>query len=196
MGLLQRGASVPDPDRAEILRDAIDEAERLTRLVNELSLMSRASAPQGLRLEPLHLRDLVFEVARKARALARDRRLLVDANDDAIVNGNRDALTQILIVLIENAAKFTNPGGTIALQLRRSGADAEIIVRDNGTGIASEMLPVIFEPYRAGDPGRNPNGTGLGLAIARQLVEAQGGQIGAQSEPGDGSAFTVTLPAV
>ena len=196
LGLLQRGASVPDPDRTEILRDAIDEAERLTRLVNELSAMSRASSPHGLRLEPVHVRDIVFEVARKARMIARDRRLLVDAGEDALVSGNRDALTQILIALIDNATKFTQPGGTIGIQLKRAGGDVELTVRDNGCGIAPEILPVIFEPYQSGDSARNPSGLGLGLAIARQLAEAQSGRISAESVPGQGSAFTVVLPAL
>ncbi|MBK8835706.1 MAG: HAMP domain-containing histidine kinase [Anaerolineae bacterium] len=196
LGLLQRGASVPDPDRTEILRDAIDEAERLTRLVNELSAMSRAASPHGLRLEPVQVRDIVFDVARKARMIARDRRLLVDAGEDALVNGNRDAITQILIVLIDNAAKFTQAGGTIGIQLRREGRDVALTVRDNGSGVAPEVLPVIFEPYQAGDLGRNPNGLGLGLAIARQLAEAQGGRISADSVPGEGSAFTVIFPAL
>jgi signal transduction histidine kinase len=195
LGLLQRGPAVPDPDRTEILRDSIDEAERLTRLVNDLSAMSRANSPQGLRLEPLELRDVVFDVARKGRMIARDRRLLVDAGEDAMVNGNRDAITQILIALIDNATKFTQPGGTIGIQLQRAGGDVTLTVRDNGVGVAPDLLPVIFEPYRAGDPSRNPNGLGLGLAIARQLAEAQGGRISADSVPGEGSAFTVSLPA-
>ncbi len=196
LGLLQRGAGVPDPDRTEILRDAIDEAERLTRLVNELSAMSRAASPHGLRLEPVQVRDIVFDVARKARMIARDRRLLVDAGEDALVNGNRDAITQILIVLIDNAAKFTQAGGTIGIQLRRAGVEVALTVRDNGSGVAPDVLPVIFEPYQAGDLARNPNGLGLGLAIARQLAEAQGGRISADSVPGEGSAFTVVFPAL
>lgn len=195
LGLLQRGAIVPDADRAEILRDAIDEAERLTRLVNELALMSRASAPQGMRLEPLHLRDLVFDVARKARMLAPERRLIADAVDDAMALANRDAIIQTLIILIENAAKFTPPGGTIGLQLRRAAGATELVVRDNGVGIAPEVLPAIFEPYNSGDAARNPDGLGLGLAIARQLIEAQGGTIRVESERGKGSTFTLALPA-
>jgi signal transduction histidine kinase len=119
----------------------------------------------------------------------------VDAGEDALVNGNRDAITQILIALIDNATKFTQPGGTIGIRLHREGPDVTLTVRDNGAGVAPDLLPVIFEPYQAGDPGRNPNGLGLGLAIARQLAEAQGGRISAESAPGEGSAFTVSLPA-
>ena len=128
--------------------------------------------------------------------IARDRRLLVDAGEDALVNGNRDAITQILIVLIDNATKFTQAGGTIGIQLRRVGVEVALTVRDNGSGVAPDVLPVIFEPYQAGDLARNPNGLGLGLAIARQLAEAQGGRISADSVPGEGSAFTVVFPAL
>ncbi|MBX7213655.1 MAG: HAMP domain-containing histidine kinase [Thermoflexales bacterium] len=194
LGLLARGASIPDPDRVAMLRDAIDESERLTRLVNELSAMSQANSPQGLRLEPVSLHDLVLEVARKARHLARDRRLIVDSGDDLRVNGNRDAITQILIILIDNAVKFTVSGGVIGLQLRAQGECAEVVVRDNGSGIALEVLPTLFSPFNTGDRARNPNGLGLGLAIARQLCDAQHGRITVESEAGAGTAFTVSLP--
>ena len=98
------------------------------------------------------------------------------------------------------SARFQNkpilPGGTIGIQLKRAGGDVELTVRDNGCGIAPEILPVIFEPYQSGDSARNPSGLGLGLAIARQLAEAQSGRISAESVPGQGSAFTVVLPAL
>ena len=106
-------------------------------------------------------------------------------------------LSQVLTNLLNNAAKFTAPGGTISVAARREGPDAVICVRDNGRGIPARMLPRIFDLFTQGDRARGTtqDGLGIGLGIAKRLVELHGGKIEAHSEgPGRGSEFSVALP--
>jgi signal transduction histidine kinase len=107
-------------------------------------------------------------------------------------------LEQVLINLLANAAKFTDPGGDIRLTARAEAGQVVLRVRDNGRGIAPELLPRVFDPFWQG-PGRGEKGArglGLGLALVKSLVELHGGSISARSEgPGTGAEFIVRLPA-
>jgi CheY-like chemotaxis protein len=108
-------------------------------------------------------------------------------------------LAQVLTNLLNNAAKFTAPGGEISVTVRREGPDAVISVRDNGCGISGRMLPRIFDLFTQDDSGRGHphDGLGIGLGIAKRLVELHGGMIEARSDgPGLGSEFSVRLPIV
>ena len=118
--------------------------------------------------------------------------------DDLAVCADGNRLQQILLNLLTNAAKFTRRGGSIAVDAARSGDNIHIHVRDTGRGIPADELTRIFEPFvqveKEADQA-NQGGVGLGLAISRDLARAMGGDLGATSEPGQGSVFTVTLPA-
>jgi CheY-like chemotaxis protein/anti-sigma regulatory factor (Ser/Thr protein kinase) len=112
------------------------------------------------------------------------------------VRADRLRLRQILTNLLSNAVKFTPDHGRIFISARRVGGDATISVADTGPGIAAEDQQRIFDEFaQAGDPTTRSAGTGLGLALTRRLVQAHGGRIELQSEPGHGSRFTITLPA-
>lgn len=205
--LLQRDPLMPAPERDAVLRDAMDEIERMSRMVNELLLLARtdASATQTLRLAPIDVMPIVVGVAHKAMALAYNRTVLLEKRaglagpaESVIVMGNADALNQVLLILMDNAIKFTPPGAQITLSVSVNEDTTQISVRDMGIGISPEALPHIFERfYRAESPQTSPSGFGghgLGLAIAKSLVEAQGGAIRVESEPGRGSMFTISLP--
>jgi CheY-like chemotaxis protein len=113
------------------------------------------------------------------------------------VDGDPVRLGQILANVLNNAAKYTQAGGRIAVQVRREGPHVLLAVRDNGTGISPEALPRLFEMFSRGDraTGGDEGGLGVGLALARRLAEMHGGSIGAHSDgPGRGSEFTVRLP--
>jgi signal transduction histidine kinase len=99
-----------------------------------------------------------------------------------------------LLILIDNAVKYTPEGGRVSLSLTHAGNEAVILVTDTGIGIAPEHLPNIFERFYRADPARSGSGAGLGLAIARWLVDAHGGCIEVESTPGQGSTFRVLLP--
>ena len=107
-------------------------------------------------------------------------------------------LSQVLAILLSNAAKYTPPGGRIALSVERQGAEVVLRVRDNGIGIRPEMRERIFEPFVHGDriAGQVQEGLGIGLTLARSLIELHGGTVEAHSDgPGRGSEFVVRLPA-
>ncbi len=196
LGLLQRVPldEMGEEERKAVLCDAVDEVERMSRLVNELLLLARTNgtAQQSIRLHPVALTPLAEAMCRKATALARGRLVQCDLQPNVIVTGNADALNQVLLILLDNAIKFTRAGGHITLQLHADGGRANLMVHDTGMGIASDALPNIFNRFYRGDNRRA--GHGLGLAIAKQLIESQGGTIAVQSQLGQGSAFTVSLP--
>jgi signal transduction histidine kinase len=111
------------------------------------------------------------------------------------VDGDPIRLAQILTNLLDNAARYTNPGGEIGLSARQDGAAVAVTVRDSGSGIDAAAMPRVFEMFHRGDHERHSGGLGVGLPLARLLVELHGGTIEAHSDgPGRGSAFTVRLP--
>jgi signal transduction histidine kinase len=203
LGLLQRNEAMPDAERRAILRDAIDEVERMSRLVNDLLALAGAESntTRTLRLSAIPLAPLAIEVTRKAMTLAQGRAIFLDGSlrsanpaDYPKVTGNADAIRQVLTILLDNAIKFTPEDGHIVVALDVEGDWAHIHVRDTGAGIPPEDQPHIFERfYRATRGEHTPAGYGLGLAIAKSLVEAQGGTIRVTSELGQGSTFTVSL---
>ncbi len=212
-----------DPDdRAQALADIAAEAARMSRLVDDLLTLARADAGQRLALSPTPLRPLVEEAFRQAQHVSTSRapsqvaestgpvgassaerlptdspggpRLTLAAADDAVVLGNADALKQVLLILLDNAAKYTPADGCVTLALRRVSAEAQLVAADTGVGIAEADLPRIFEPFFRADSARQADGSGLGLAIARWIVDQHGGRIAVTSTPGHGSTFTVHLP--
>ena len=192
LGLLRRDGVLTDEEKQAILRDAVDESERMAHLLDELLMLSRAGNARELRREPVDLQALIEDACRKVCTLAPDRVITAYA-DQVTTLGDADALHQVLLILLDNAVKFTLTGGQISVVVTPYDGRVQIRVRDNGVGIDEVHLPRIFERFYRADPSRP--GTGLGLSIARDLVERQGGTISASSRRGLGSIFTLTLPA-
>jgi len=177
------------------------QTNHLVRLVDDLLEVSRASRSRiELRKAPLELAEVVASAVETSRPCidAAGHRLRIDLGPDAIsLNGDAVRLSQVLSNLLNNAAKYTDNGGEIALSVRRDRQSAVVSVRDNGTGIPPAMLPKLFEMFSQGEAGRSraQGGLGIGLALARALVELHEGTIEARSEgPGRGSEFIVRLP--
>ncbi len=215
--LLGRFEQLTPEDRRAVVDQIASEAERMTRLVGDLLTLARADAGQSLRHERVALGPLLHDVARQGRTLG-DGEVAVSVLParDAEVMGDPDALRQLLLVLVDNAIKYTPHGGSVTLGLRvdqvaggphppahspdgpplpeGEGRVARISVVDTGIGIGREDLPHIFERFYRADRARQTGGTGLGLAIGKWIAEAHGGSIQVESEVGAGSIFTVTLP--
>ena len=143
------------------------------------------------------------DIAAAAADIARDRfdgkgvTLRTDIATDTPVDVDTDRLGQVLGNLLDNALRHTPPGGLVVLGCHRQGQWVEYTVADDGTGIASEHLPHVFDRFYRADAGRDRNsgGSGIGLAIAKALIEAHGGGMSAASEgPGRGSTFTARIP--
>jgi two-component system sensor histidine kinase BaeS len=186
----------------EHLNATLDETRTLARLVDDLRTLSLAEAGQlPLTWEPVDVAELLADVSTsfsgQAEAAGIVLRVETEGGLPAIV-GDVGRLDQVLSNLLANALRYTTAGGTITLRAQPTDGGVCIVVRDTGQGIPAEDLPYIFDRFWRGDRSRSRAGgagSGLGLAIARQLVQAHGGRIGVESAPGEGTAFTIELPA-
>jgi signal transduction histidine kinase len=186
----------PDPD---VLLVMLQQAERLTRLVEQLLDLSRLESgdiPLDLRKVDLGLlvREVVSEVEVARSHLVRVR-VEVPAHFPPLW-ADRERVHQVLFNLLDNAVQFTPPGGDVVVSAVRLAGRVEVRVSDTGPGIPPEHLPFLFERFYRVDQARSrgEGGTGIGLAIARSIVESHGGRISAKSEVGKGSEFAFDLP--
>jgi signal transduction histidine kinase len=193
LGLLELERLSPE-DRRATLADAISETERMMRLVNNLLTLARSDAGGTLTHEAVSLPSTVAAVMRQARLLAPDRKLTQEEVPDVKVEANRDALQQVLLILLDNAFRHTPGDARVHLAAEIAGEEARIRVSDTGPGIPRERLPQIFQRFFRGDRSRTGGGAGLGLSIAKTLIEAQKGRLTAESTPGVGTTFTLALP--
>jgi signal transduction histidine kinase len=194
---LQNGAAEDAVVRDRFLSTLAGETERLIRVSNDLLLLTRADAGQlDLQLTPTDLGACVQRAAEQLEGLACEKRVeLVTEHlgDSGLVLADADRIHQVLINLLDNAIKFTPPGGRVAASV----SGHVVTVADTGPGIPADEIPHIFERFYRGDRSRARQGTdgsGLGLAIAKAIVEAHGGRIWVESKPGEGAAFHAALP--
>jgi len=176
-----------------------EEAVRMTNLVENLLSLARADGgAEAMSLAPIEVRSL-FHSVHRTWAPAMQRAMLdfrIDAFDDGLVLlGDANGLQRLLSILLENAAKFTPPGGSVTLTASHSGARVILSVRDTGVGISEADMPRVFDRfYRAAQTSNSaPRGSGLGLALAKWIAERHGTQLTVKSLPGQGSCFSISL---
>jgi len=179
------------------------QVQLMVRLVDDLLDVSRITRGKiELHKEPIELADVVTRAVETARPLidARKHELLIDvAPGSLLVQGDLVRLGQVVANLLNNAAKYMEPGGWIWLKVGREGDKIVLHLRDAGIGIAPEMLPQIFDLFTQAEhsPSLSQGGLGIGLTLVRRLVEMHGGKVEAHSEGlGRGSEFVVSLPAM
>ena len=200
------GVMPTGPDLDPSTRRARDVAERQARravqLIDDLfDVCAGARGKLPLRKEAVDLAEVVAGAVEAAGHLlaARGHRLTVSLPPGPVtLEGDRLRLEQVLTNLLANAAKYTDPGGHIRLAAAAEAGLIVLRVRDNGRGIAADLLPRVFDLFRQGlDCGdRSAGGLGIGLALVKSLVELHGGSVAASSDgPGTGSEFVVCLPA-
>jgi len=183
--------------QADLMHAARQDCERLQSIVDDLLDLSRIQAGRmPLKLEHLAARSLLESAVDALRSTAEVGRVelaVVPPEMPLEVEGDPERVGLVLTNLVANAIRHTSPGGRIELRASSTGRQARFEVKDNGEGIAREHLDRVFEKfYRV--PGGRSEGVGLGLYISREIVEAHGGTIGVESEPGKGSTFWFTLP--
>ena len=187
-----------EPLNPESVASVHAETVLLARLVGDLRLLSLAEAGQ-LKLEraPTDLVALAQHVVERIQAQAQEKNVTLDVNaPTAIPNVHVDAdrIAQVIRNLVSNALRYTPNDGRVSVQVRNTNGAIEISVTDNGTGIAPEDLPHVFDRFYRGGKSRTRDGSGLGLAIVKQLVEAHGGRVGVESEVGKGTRFWFGVP--
>ena len=191
-------AGAPDPERyREALADCVEESDRVLVMLNTLMDISEAeSGAMQLQREPVALADVVARATDLYRdvADAKGVALVVGAEAEAIVMGDRTRLEQVAANLIDNALKYTPSGGRVEVEIGADESAAVLRVRDTGPGIPAAEMPRIFDRLFRGDTSRTERGLGLGLSLVKAVVEAHGGTVGVESEPGRGAVFTVRLP--
>ncbi len=195
---LQSGA-LEDPQAARrFLRRMAEEVAALTRLVQDLLDLTRLESGRlSLRLSPQSPQELLAQAAERAALAAQEAGVTLHLQPGEglpPVLADRQRILQVLANLLDNAIRFTPPGGTITLGATATDHGVQFWVQDTGIGIPAEHLPRIFERFYKVDAARQRRGTGLGLAIAKHIVEAHQGRIGAESRVGQGSRFWFLLP--
>jgi signal transduction histidine kinase len=192
------GVERPDPETLQVM---LAQSVRLGRLVDQLLDLSRLeSGDVPLDRAPLALAPLVTQVLSEIEMARTDHGVAVtsDIPDDLpAAMADRERVHQVLFNLVDNAVRYTPSGGAVTVSAHRHNGSVEVEVHDTGVGIPAEHLPRLFERFYRVDTSRSradDGGTGIGLAIARSVVEAHGGHIHADSEPGKGSTFTFELP--
>jgi signal transduction histidine kinase len=194
------GVERPDPETLQIM---LQQSERLSRLVEQLLDLSRLESgdvpmdPQPMALAPL-VAQVMSEVEVAAAGRSADVRNLVPRDLEQVM-ADPERIHQVLYNLLDNAVRFTPPDGSVQVTAAVAGDRCEVTVADTGPGIPAEHLPFVFERFYRADAARargsaGSGGTGIGLAIVRSVVQAHGGTVRAESEPGRGSAFTFDLP--
>jgi two-component system phosphate regulon sensor histidine kinase PhoR len=169
-------------------------------LIEDLLNISALESQQArLDFVPVSLRDLATAVIEELGQQIREKQMTVTLElPPALpdVRGDSERLRQVFVNLLDNAVKYTSPGGRIHVNAHESGQEIECAISDNGPGIAAEHLPRVFERFYRVDKARSRElgGTGLGLSIVKHIVQSHGGRVWAESRVGEGSRFCFTLP--
>ncbi|SDC01920.1 Signal transduction histidine kinase [Paenibacillus sp. UNCCL117] len=181
----------------EAMRDISDEAERMSRLVNDLLALARADAGFQMTRQQLELKPLLEDVARKASMLPRTSTWTVGDLSDAegtFIYGNPDYMQQLLFIFIENAFKYTEKG-SVRLETRRHDGQIGICIQDTGIGMDKDEVPHIFDRFYRADISRGQKtGIGLGLSIAKWIIDEHEGSIEVTTRKGEGTAFVIWFP--
>lgn len=187
---------LPEEERAEYSRYVARESQRLVGLIDDMLRLSRIEHRE------IRPRSDVFALGEQLRQIILQLQprwsragLALEADiPDLDVTGDPELLSQVWNNLLDNAVKFTPPGGHVTVSLRSGENSRVVTVTDDGPGMDEETLRRAFEQFYQGDTPQRGEGSGLGLALCRKIVEIHGGTVSAESRPGEGARFTVTLP--
>lgn len=195
LDLAQR-PDLPDAERRALLADAVSEAERMGRLLSDLLALARAESGIRLDFQPLPLEELLLECVRQQMHAAAGVRLTIGRVQQAPVMGDRDRLKELVLILLDNAVRYSPADGQVVVGLEADGSQAVVTITDSGIGLRVDEIPHVFERLFRGAGARaiRPAGTGLGLAIARWIAEAHGGVISLTNRPEGGAEARISLP--
>jgi heavy metal sensor kinase len=195
----QKGKSLPTEVR-DTIGSALEEIQRLSKIVEGLLAISRLEAGEARSPEPLDFAELAHSTADQMRLLAEEKHisLIADGTDPVEVEADPSRLKQVVVNLLDNAIKYTPEGGKVTITVAQRDGHAVLEVADTGLGISANDLPHVFDRFYRADKARSRQmgGTGLGLSIVRSICMAHGGRVTVSSSEGRGSLFRVELPLV
>ncbi len=193
---LERARRLPEQERVQVLHEIGCEVNRMAGLVNELLLLARVDGQTPLQLQPVNLSRIVTETLSglEQRLTAADQSFACDLTPDMHVLGDPDKLKQLLLIILDNALKYTPSQGRIGIRLEVRAGQVILAVDDNGPGILPTELPLVWERFYRGSNTPEMNGSGLGLAIAKSIVAYHYGTIQLTNIDPHGLRVTVTLP--
>jgi len=181
----------------EVLRSCLEEIGRLSRLVENLLILSRIESHEtGMEIRAVPLMPLLKDIVSDINILADKKGVSIKCtgSDEIIVQGDEHYLRRAFLNIIDNAVKYTNPCGRVLIESARINTGAQIRISDNGIGILPENLPFIFDRFFRGDKSRSTEGYGLGLSISKSIIEAHRGILFIESTPGQGTSIIIHLP--
>lgn len=193
LGLLKREPPMPSEEQEDILSDLVDESDRLIRLVNDLLDLARVDAGRDLECVPLEIQPIISDIVRQMQNLNEDRKIELRIPPAIMIEGDRDGLKQVILILLDNALKYST--GNIEMWARQIESQVEICVKDFGGGVPPDVLANVFDRFYRSEEHTGIAGFGLGLPIAKALVEAFDGSIEISSELGKGSIVVLRFPS-
>jgi signal transduction histidine kinase len=196
MGL---GARSSHEQYKDALVTCVEESDRILTLLNSIMDISEAeTGTMRLKLESVDLTKLMREMLDLYQYVAENNNIVVslDCPEDVCIAADLNRVRQVVANLLDNAIKYSRPGGRVVISVRLAGNQAVISFRDTGIGIPAEELPNIWDRLYRGDKSRSQPGLGLGLSVVKAIVRAHAGNVEVHSEVGVGSDFTVRVPAV
>ncbi|MDQ6747484.1 MAG: HAMP domain-containing histidine kinase [Candidatus Dormibacteraeota bacterium] len=191
-----RQKQTASPRVTQLAQDIVSETVQLGRMVADLGVLAQADSRGGVRRDPVEVAALLDEAAASGRLLAESHgaHLEVEVDVGGVVQGDEVRLRQLFAILLDNATRFSPPGGHVTFTAAVEGNRVRCGVRDHGPGIDAAELPRIFDRFYRGADQRQHEGSGLGLSIAQWIVQEHGGTISVRSQVGAGSEFLVELP--
>ncbi len=196
---LRDGMVTEKEDRLRCYTIIADEANRLSRLVNDLlELSSLQSNPAAFEMEQVDPTELIYDLYDRNLFLFKEKQLAFSLSLPEkplpVILSNEDRLSQVLTIFLDNARKYTPEGGSVQVGAAEDGEGVRFFVRDNGIGMDEETKALAFERFHQAERGRSDKGSGLGLAIAREVLEKMDVEIRVESQPGKGSEFSFAVP--
>jgi len=194
--VMTEGDKISRREIKQLIGDAYFEAENLADILANLLELARAQANRlQITEEPVNIRDAIEATIGRMTEQTKTHQFIIDCDDSIVITADRVRIQRIIHNLLDNAAKYSDPGTKIEVFTRLNGGEVLIGVKDMGIGIPAELQGKLFEPFqRLEQPNIKATGTGLGLIVCRRLVEAHGGRMWVESQPGEGSTFQFTLP--
>jgi signal transduction histidine kinase len=197
--IAMRGNNKAESEYREALQRIISQADHTTRLVDDLLFIARADAGESrLEMKPVSVGNLVAEICKgfEASAIAKDITIQTDGDaNKSNVRGDTGRLRQVFTILLDNALRYSHPGGRIEVRVSSADRRIRVTVKDQGIGLTEAEAARAFERFfRGAQAAGHARGTGLGLPVAKAIVEAHGGTISLTGKPGDGAEASVVLP--